>query len=151
MEKNVDFNVTKALDGKINKINYTDKTYTSWGVPFYSNTNSNEISFTTKDEKVLQKLGNRSNIQKFLDSTNAMFFTETFVNETWKDICECANSIDYIVTKKEESTVEVPISLGLSAGVNVKVGVDLAGSSGNSYEKYKSVADKDSLKVTAET
>ena len=151
MEKNVDFNVTKALDGKINKINYTDKTYTSWGVPFYSNTNSNEISFTTKDEKVLQKLGNRSNIQKFLDSTNAMFFTETFVNETWKDICECANSIDYIVTKKEESTVEVPISLGLSAGVNVKVGVDLAGSSGNSYEKYKGVADNDSLKVTAET
>ena len=151
LEKNVDFSVTKTLDGKINKINYTDKTYTSWGVPFYSNTNSNEISFTTKDAKVLHKLGNRSNIQKFMDSNNAMFFTETFVTETWKDICECAGSIDYIVTKKEESTVEVPISLGLSAGVKVKVGVDLAGSSGNSYEKYKGIADNDSLKVTAET
>ncbi len=151
MQKNVEFNVIKSSDGKLNKIDYTDKTYTSWGVPFYSNTNSNEISFTTEDAKVLQKLEGRSNMQKFKDATNAMFFTETFVNETWKEICECADSVDYIVTKKEESTIDVPISLGLQAGIKVEMGVDLAGSSEKSYEKYKGVTQNDSLRVTAET
>lgn len=148
--KNTGINLTTNQNGDLTKVEYIDKTYTSWGIPFYTAANTNQISFSVSNEEALQRLNSTQRLRKILASNNEYFFPESYITDTWEDIHQNADTMDFNVSSKETSMIDVPLSFGLSLGAKVKVGVDLSGSAESSYITQKGTTKDDSLYVTAQ-